>query len=561
MSKTKVILNEEQICDEYTNTNIGIESIALKYHVGKLKIKDILKKHNIEFKKRGAQSNNETFVINDFRNKKYVNGENYHYIVIDKNNPDFTSKDIYNNGGVLTTYIKKQYNVETPTLYDRRMYYMRTGNYWWEQWLEYTKIENIPTKKCPLCDWETTDIENKSGAFEQHLLTKHNITKKKYIELYPDEKPYFALVSKYLNLRLMETDPNKFITCKICGEKMAKISSSHLKKHNITREEYIQQFGSNEMVCKEFHDILHDNAVATNMNMSYHKESSKENELSDFIKSIGIDCEQNRTILNGKELDAYVPSKNIAFEFDGLYWHNELFKDDNYHINKTNECKNKGIRLIHIFEDEWLLKNNIVKSRIKSLLGVTKNKIYARKCEVKEISSSVYKSFMDDNHIQGNVNAKYRYGLFYKGVLVCAMSFSSLRKNLGASSSEGEYELLRFCNLLDTTVIGGAGKLLKHFMNIVHPLRIVSYADKRWSDGSLYEKLGFMHIRDSKPSYFYILNGNRYNRFTFRKDILVKQGFNPNLSEHEIMLERKIYRIYDCGTMVYELNNNNNEKG
>lgn len=559
MPKNRVILDEKSICDEYLNTKIGIEAMALKYHVGKLKIKQILSNNGIEFKKKGGQSGNNVFVVGDFRIKKYEDSDDYHYEVIDKNT-SFKSLDINNNGGFLTSYIKKQYNVEIPTLYDRRMYYMKTGNYWWEQWLSYRKVENLPVKKCPFCDWTTTDVKNKSGAFEQHLLTVHNITKKDYIEKFPEDRNYFALVSKYLNLRLLETDPNKFITCKICGEKMARISNSHLQKHNMTREEYISKFGSGSMVCKEFHDAMHDIAVKVNSSMQYHNESSKENELSEYIKTLNVSYEQNRSVLRGKELDAYIPNKNIAFEFDGLYWHNELFKDIDYHLKKTEDCEKQGIQLIHIFEDEWICKNHIVKSRIKSLLGIIDKKIYARECIIKELPFSVYKSFMNDNHIQGNVTAKYRYGLFYDDVLVCAMSFSNLRKSLGSTYVDGEFELVRFCNKLNTVVVGGASKLLKHFIKEIHPSKIISYADRRWSNGNLYEKLGFIHIRNSKPSYFYILNGQRYNRFAFRKDVLVKEGYNASKSEHEIMLERKIYRIYDCGTMVYELNIKKNER-
>ena len=145
MPKTKVILDEKIICEEYVNTKIGIEAIATKYHVGKLKIKDILKRNGIDFKKKGAQSNNETFIVPDYKVKKYINTDTFTYIVVDPNNDMFSSKDIDNKGGVLTTYIENRYNVKTPSLYDRRMYYMRTGNYWWEQWLQYKKIENKPT--------------------------------------------------------------------------------------------------------------------------------------------------------------------------------------------------------------------------------------------------------------------------------------------------------------------------------------------------------------------------------------------------------------------------------
>lgn len=122
------------------------------------------------------------------------------------------------------------------------------------------------------------------------------------------------------------------------------------------------------------------------------------------------------------------------------------------------------------------------------------------------------------------------------------------------SGNSNQYELLRFCNKLDTTVVGGADKLLKHFIKMYNPKTIISYADRRWSQGNLYEKLGFKFIHNSKPNYWYIINNKRMYRFGFRKQILIKEGFDKNKSEHDIMLERGIYRIYDCGNKKYELN-------
>ena len=213
----------------------------------------------------------------------------------------------------------------------------------------------------------------------------------------------------------------------------------------------------------------------------------------------------------------------------------------------------KGIQLVHIFEDEWIYKKDIVKSRILNLLGKS-DRIYARKCEIRNVSPSTARSFLDDNHIQGFCSSAYRYGLYYNGELVSLMTFGNKRKNLGSKSINGHYELLRFCNKLNTTVIGGASRLFKHFIKEVKPIEIVSYADRRWSNGNLYEKLGFTLTHKSQPSYFYVINDKRENRFKYRKDALVKEGYDKDKTEHQIMLERGIYRIYDCGCLVYDIN-------
>jgi very-short-patch-repair endonuclease len=282
--------------------------------------------------------------------------------------------------------------------------------------------------------------------------------------------------------------------------------------------------------------------------------SSYQNTISNFLDDLGISYESNnRKILNGLELDFYLPDYSIAIEINGLYWHSELFKDKNYHLNKTMKCNELGIRLIHIFEDELLNSIDIVKSRIKSLLGKSDMTIYARKCEIKEITSSQLEDFLRDNHTQGNVNSSIRLGLFHDDQLISVMSLGKLRKSLGYSSKSSQYELYRFCSILNTNVVGAAGKLLKHFINSNHPKLIVSYADMRWSNGGLYEKLGFSKMGNTQPNYWYINQTNRMHRFNFRKNILVSEGWDRNQTEHEIMLDRGIYRIYDCGSIKYQM--------
>ena len=158
--------------------------------------------------------------------------------------------------------------------------------------------------------------------------------------------------------------------------------------------------------------------------------------------------------------------------------------------------------------------------------------------------------FLFENHIQGKCPSSIKLGLFYNDEIVSLMTFGKSRHFIG--NGKTEWELLRFCNKMDTRVVGGASKLLKHFIKTYNPNEIVSYADKRWSDGNLYEVLGFQKYNESKPNYFYIVNGKREYRFNYRKSILVKQGYDPNKTEKQIMEERGIPRIYDCGCLCYK---------
>lgn len=286
--------------------------------------------------------------------------------------------------------------------------------------------------------------------------------------------------------------------------------------------------------------------------------SGRELQLQNFIKENykGNILLNDNNIIKPNEIDIYLPDLKIGFEFNGLYWHNELHKPNNYHLNKTELAEKQGISLIHIYEDDWLYKQNIVKSRILNILGKSE-KIMARKCEIKEIvNSDMFKLFLNTNHIQGSVNSKIKLGLFYKDELVSLMSFGSIRKSMGQKSTEGYYEMLRFCNKLNTIVIGGASRLFNYFIKKYNPIKVISYADRSWSNGNLYEKLGFQLEHKTKPNYYYVIDDMRKYRFGFRKDVLIKNGADPTKTEHQIMLEKNIYRIYDSGNLKYNYKNN-----
>lgn len=279
-------------------------------------------------------------------------------------------------------------------------------------------------------------------------------------------------------------------------------------------------------------------------------------EIGDLLKRNGFDVVlSERYILDGNEMDVYIPSLKVGIEHDGLYWHCHKHRRNDYHLKKTMLAEANGIRLIHIFEDEWKYKQEIVESRLLNIVGKSTNKIYARKTDIIDIPVKMERAFLDKNHIQGYVRSNFCYGLIYDGELVSLMSFCKPRLNLGRKSAQdGEFELLRFCNILNTSVVGGASKLLKYFERNVNPSSIYSYADRRWSEGSLYNTLGFEFSSYTSPNYFYVKGFKRENRFKYRKSELVKAGFDGSKTEFQIMEERGYSRIYDCGSIKYVKN-------
>lgn len=270
--------------------------------------------------------------------------------------------------------------------------------------------------------------------------------------------------------------------------------------------------------------------------------SIKENEFCDFIKSIyGGEVIENYR--DGIEIDVYLPNVKVGFEFNGLYWHSIPRKDKNYHLNKTNFFKSKGIRLIHIWEDDWLLNRDLVEGLIKNVLGLTQKRVFARKCNVRYIDSC--SEFLFNNHLQGPDRSSIKIGLYNDDDLVSVMTFNKFegRKKLG----DFEWNLSRFCSKRGISVIGGASKMLRFFVNEYKPKRIISYSDKDWSVGGLYFKLGFVLVHETKPDYKYVIGGVRKHKQNFKKSNLKIE----NKTEREYM---KIYdRIYDCGKIKFQI--------
>jgi very-short-patch-repair endonuclease len=288
--------------------------------------------------------------------------------------------------------------------------------------------------------------------------------------------------------------------------------------------------------------------------------SEQELKMLEYLKSINsemIIVRNERTVCNGYELDFYLPEYKIAIELNGNYWHSELNgKDKNYHLNKTDDCESKGIKLIHIFEDEWLYKKNIIKHRLNHLFHESK-RIYARNCIIKEISNKYKNKFLDEHHLQGIDNSKIKFGAFHEDELVAVMTFSKCR-----FVSDGSMEIIRFCSKYN--VVGIGSKFISHFVKRYDPMKLITYADKRFGNGESYLKMGFSRVSTTPPSYFYMNRKsylNRFNRMKFQKHKLPKifNIFDDKLSEWQNMQLNGYDRIWDCGSVKYEMILKNSE--
>lgn len=278
--------------------------------------------------------------------------------------------------------------------------------------------------------------------------------------------------------------------------------------------------------------------------------SKEEKNILFYIKEIynGEIVENYR--LENKEIDIYIPSLKIGFEYNGLYWHSELNKNKNYHYDKMKFFSDNNINIIQIWEDDWMFRKDIIKSMISNKLGLS-DRIFARKCNLKLVSNQETRSFLTDNHIQGFLGSKVKIGLYYNNELVSLMTFGSLRKSLGHNSKDNVYELLRFCNKVGKSVVGGASKLFNYFIKKFEFDEILSFSLNSYSTGNLYRELNFKFKGETGVNYFWCKNGIRYHRFNFRKDKLISEGYDKNQTEVEIMTGRNYFRLFDCGSKKF----------
>lgn len=269
-------------------------------------------------------------------------------------------------------------------------------------------------------------------------------------------------------------------------------------------------------------------------------------EIYNFINGLTCDTiiNNSRSVIYPEELDILVPRLSIAIEVNGMYWHSfnhvESNMERNRHVHKLDKCIDKGISLIQIAEYEWREKRPVVESMLLNKFGLSQ-KIYARQCYVRPVEAREYREFVDSNHLQGYRYSNVIYGLEFQNELVAVMSFNKHNKY--------GWEITRFCNKLDASVVGGASRLFKNFLNEHNPDRVLTYADRRYSDGNLYKQLGFEFDGMTKPNYIYIKGLNHYSRQKFQKHKLKTKlkNFDPDLTEAQNMFNNGYRRMWDAG--------------
>ena len=309
----------------------------------------------------------------------------------------------------------------------------------------------------------------------------------------------------------------------------------NLNLHEGTIRKYINKYN--------LHDYI---------NKSYR--SRYEKEIANMVKGAKLTV---RDVISPYELDIYIPDKKLAIEFNGNYWHSDIFKDRYYHQNKTIECAKKGIQLIHIFEYEWIdsVKHKILTSYIHSKVYSDNKVIGARKTKIAEISNREANEFLNNNHLNGGYNSTINIALYYDNDIVSILALSKPR-----FSKEYEYEITRYCNRQGISIVGGLEKLFKYFIKKYNPKTVMTYSDLAKFSGKCYFKIGFKVCKNcvTTPGYIWVKPG--YNDVVSRYQInkTFKEKYKEyGDTEEEIMSNIGYVKIYNSGNLKLEWGRDN----
>lgn len=360
--------------------------------------------------------------------------------------------------------------------------------------------------------------------------------------------------------------PDSDIWCRKCYDENrgTKYNIEDLKEHALKKEgkclstEYVNYNTKYEWKCKEGH-IFEQQWGTTICQKSWcpycsTQHSKAEQKILEWVQQWYPEAHSTRKIIPPKEIDIYIPSLNLAIEYCGLYWHNENSpepRDRNYHRNKMLECNRKGVRLITIFEDEWKDREAQVKNFLKSVMNVHDKRIYARKCNVKEIDKKIAHDFLEQNHIQGKTSLRVAYGLFYNEELLGLITGNQHHRNAD------QFTLNRLVFKSGVQIVGGASKLLKSLVKYAQEKgfdKIISWSDNRYSEGNVYEKCGFKLEEELSPDYSYVTpQMERQSKQSNKKTNLLKKGASGTMknTEKELSLTLGYSRIWDCGKKRY----------
>lgn len=562
-------ITKEQLKEMYVDKDMTLQQIAEELNTTRFKVSDKIKEYNIVKDQRLRT-----------RHKDVPSKEELIDMYINKNMNIQDIANVYSLNRITISRLIKKYNINKDSSLIRKnagdkrraKNNLDIDDISWKDKVYDLYITQNKTRK------ETADELGINLSQLLTILNKYNIIKSKDLN---QKRIAETCLKKYGVSRAWNNEKAKETRIKKYGKGDAWNSKESRLKSSITRAK--NKKDKFERMNNELLDYLNKNKnpklinISKDLNIPYSTASFFINEFNlkdyvdydssrletyfkEFLDKYSIEYIQNdRMQIKPKELDFYIPKANLAIEINDIASHNSTLsfrntsniRPYNYHFNKTQLAKEKGIHLIHIFEYEMTDKDryNKITSYIKSILNIDTIRVYARNCEVKEISSKEAREFLDIHHFQNYASSSIKLGLYYKNELVEVMTFGKPRFN-----KNYEYELIRLCTSSSYKVTGGSQKLFKYFLNKYNPKSIISYCDVSKFTGDVYEKLGFTLVEYTQPNYVWTNYVNTFPRYLTQKHKL-KEMFNDleeGYTEDSAMMSHGYVKIYDCGNAKYE---------
>lgn len=441
----------------------------------------------------------------------------------------------------------------------------------WLQYFEIDRFEPIYTKD----EIEFALIENELIGKTAEALNINSDKLKKLMQLYDLELSELVDKKKALYKNLKQDIPSK--------EELISVVQKHVTKRNLVLYEtdsrftinkvtrLLEHYGLkwfdcvseerwNEVTGRRKRDAwkndptMYERQIETKRQNGTLYVSNFEREVLDFVKQFISEEDivvQDTALLDKFHLDIYLPKQRIAIECNGTYWHSSERKEKSYHLRKSKECTKKGVRLIHIYHWEWKDERirPILESVLRNALGVTDNRIYAKKCIVQEIDNKLYRDFCELNHLQGYRPAKVKLGLYHENELVQIMSFGERIHTFGKRDIENGWEIVRGCPGSNNLVVGGVSKLFNYFVKNYKPRKVISFGDYNKFNGIGYEKLGMIQTKEVAVNSWYInKTSGKVSSWLFR-----------DKKKRDELLENSLI-VYGAGNLFYEWNNPKNIK-
>ena len=393
-------------------------------------------------------------------------------------------------------------------------------------------------KKCPYCGYETYDVDNKNGYFETHLRRVHKKTVSQYLKEFPNDEEYFRQGDK-----VIPNDEESYVICKICGERLKQMTWRHLKKHDITVDEYIKKYGINTMLTKESRKMLSDAMK------EYHSRNEKpkvvenkvEVEFNEYIRSKGFECNNNHFIMKGNEIDLYIPSLRIGIDFNKTMRHykkNEKY----YYLNKQKECLMNRVVLYQFFEDEYNKRREVLFRKIDEILGIKED------IPIDVNDFKIDCNVNDDNFVNEFIT---KHSLFLYENTDMQLFVSDNNENVvGVFCFDlidiGYVELKQFACLYNEE------EMLRMILDYIHKHdkinKVITYSERRLFNvdkENIYNRLGFETVGYGEPTFSYYFSRGMFRNCRVSKSY-IEEFKDIDLEECD--------RIWNSGTIFYELN-------